>query len=835
MNNTARKFNDPVVLSLIESKNTDLLASLAFRNTDDIISAIGYWEKRLNNASISEKQLIEIEISRLESILTKKTELSMDLYGVEVSTISEKEPARMQKTEESEISEKESKVVSLFDGKELQDKPNLKDLSLSVRKVLKEKGYEEAKALATQYLSTGNYTPKKEGQVVENWTEKRINSWLKDLKALIEEETVPKKGWEEAKKDFTEQQLKELLKKFKLPFNEDIKEFGTTKNTLEEETKAFDEFAAVYEQLHTSNSEDIEVAELLLQGFFANRGYTADQIQKWIEYITEETTEKNVHYDHFLVLGVPGQPLPPAGGLISSSITYEDLRSAIKEKIQNKAQKDEIVKHFRRKISGKYLKNNNGVEYKMFSDLHADDLINKLIDAAPEEKEISEKKEDLQEPEVSKITRKDIEQICLTLIKNGGIIDDILLNSEIKDLVGKKISALDTKGGVTNHTEDSLKNYLLPIFNETKKKYEETLTSYPLNQFLRMIEVSYTSGISAADCLKNNISLLKKSDDTFLSLKGKKDDGSHNIIKFEKDSDVLTYINEVYAIQKKLEEKDQEPLKEESKKETKDYEIESINEIREKGLEKIKSGSTFDDIFEWMKKNILNRKLKETKEGGEIKDEKVVKVMAEGIFRDQFQKKEESKKFDKEKFEKEAETLLQAENATIALVAKNLKEKCNQDNVVAHLSEIFAVVKSAAKKVKPELLSDKTENKTEATIKKVSEAEIFVEEKVSVKDPDNFEVAKKFTTLDELYNFCLEFKEKEEWQKGLSFAIEIIELGNIESTKSWTKEMIVTWFNKNIMKDNTEDIEVIEVESIEEEKTNKNYDFNKIQNAVDKK
>jgi len=900
--NAEFKLEDPAVQYLIDQKAHLVLANLVHTEVG-IFKALEYWDKKDKREP---SDLVKIEIARLEALLMKRTDISMDVSGVRMSGLAKdyldastaikplKESAKQAEEvlgdgDSKKSKEEEGKTINLTTNQILGDKPPLKVLAAQCRELIKENKSDEAEKLAWGFLSKGNYVPNNEKKKAEPWNEKRFASWLRDVKGQAEETKHVK---EETKKpsSHTDDKLTVAFQKIELGEDE-IKLFGTTKETLESENDALDDFAEAYYNLIMEGTESVETADLLLHAFFDNRYYgklkfSSKQIETWINWVTgDRNKENNKTQEHFEILRVPGVK-DDSTGLTAFHLSYEQFVEEIVKVIkEGKLDKQGVINRFREKLKGKTLKNSNDISYNIWTPLNAIDLIERIYDAnvsqesseetsKPKTEDKSTDKKDETEDDIVK--NSDLTEMFVATIKNGGVFEDekgrsdILGNPKFTDLVGKSIEIINDKGEsahVVYKTIELLTPFLKDQFENAKANWEVKLKTYPLKQFLRIVETSFKSEISEEDVFKDNIDLVKKSDGTFLTLV-KKEKNSSTKVNFESDQDVKDYIKGVYEIQRRLQTEEaatkvRENNDSKEEENTDEPDIKSINEIRTLGLKLINDlGYTFEKIVTWLMSKLLNKKLEEQDKAITSKDS--ITALAEGMFRREFGKDEKNVNLESEEFKaKVLEMEKSGKYKSTTLLINDLKNSFRDDGFDFDFSLLVKKVKSiileansslsnkssALEKDKEKTADTKEEDtdkttednveetdaenaEEETTEAKVEEEEdIKIQEKFSTSEPELWKKIQNFKSLEELQNMAIEFSEAGNWQKALSMCTEVIALGKIETAKNWTAEQTFDWFDKFVKRDETNQVEDVDHEEIKDSK----FDFTEILNSPNKK
>ena len=174
-------------MDMMTKLNHNAFARTVWDDPEKAVKLHAFWQTFSHGKSPEIQRIAQLEMRRLEAAMIKMTDINCGFYGVQASAyidtvgvIAESvDNASIEdilpETEESEVvvdaetnlsepkEEETGKTVSLFNGKEMGEKPNQVDLSKAAKQLLTDGKEEDAIALAKQYLGTGNYTPKKPG------------------------------------------------------------------------------------------------------------------------------------------------------------------------------------------------------------------------------------------------------------------------------------------------------------------------------------------------------------------------------------------------------------------------------------------------------------------------------------------------------------------------------------------------------------------------------------------------------------------------------------------------------------------------------------------------
>jgi len=549
-----------------------------------------FWEQVASGNKNPIGDMAKLEMRRIEAIMLKMTDINSGFYGSRAQAYLDSYSTQIVDVEEDtskieEIlpvtSEEDAKKVSLFSGKEMGDKPEQMVVSAAAKKLLSEGKKDDAIALAKQYFGTGNYTPKKEGAEAKKWQDKQITNWIVSLESGLKDKktgTTEVKPKVESNEDLT-----------------DINSFGRTKLTLKEEETAFDLFAKRYVDMATAGTEDTEAAESLAALFFKNRAYEAEQITTWKQTVTANDSLEGL--DHFAILKGDNE-------LEEYDKTYDEINEEIKTDLDNRKYtgtelKDEaalkvkvtagIVRSTREAMIGKTITGSEDTTYPMWTSLHHKQLIETLVTANfrikdpevsstsdQESKDSSSTSPDANAKPVKKVVDP-VKDITMTIIHNGGILEDVGLSNKYAEYVGENKEYID---------EASMMEYITANFQTWSDDWRNSLTHYPYHEFDKaLIGAFEQKGTTLEEFVKGAKEYIVKPDGSVLTLKRKalhaKEDPSviitpELLVPFDKAEDFVEYINNAWgalettkaAVEKATEETDSETSSDDQTEET---------------------------------------------------------------------------------------------------------------------------------------------------------------------------------------------------------------------------------------------------------------------------
>lgn len=744
------------------------------------------------------------------------------------------------KAEETKVEEPKNTTTT-----EVVDPVPFKDISDTVKSLIKEGKQDEARAYAQATFGSGMYIPKKENQKPEPWAEKKLNSWFNDILANLkiperkdnsdikpqpeqtESKTNPLEvtrallGYRNALRKgdvkrvgpgepITDEEKSKLnnLSKYDHKLvtegfsdggdidRDKIINFGLPTSDLITEEATLGMFAERILQLRSQGSEDKEIAKELVPMFFENRGYSPKQYNNWLDACEEAGIEKLDSIDHFSVLGVPELFFPE--GLQKAECTQDDIMNIINSDKSLEEKQFEALEL----LSGKIM-TWDGSETSLFTDLHVLNYIEKL-------------------------------------------------------------DAFYTKEKETEQSEEETPNE------------PETKDSFPLDELLAACELAAKDDVSEEDFIKEFTDIIKNEDGTWKNLADLRNPKEKKVVEINSDVDFNSWVHSVYKIQEKLKEREQDKNLENSKENgAVEEETENTDEQAVKVLmgdlkksmlahkefsdfaktdlyqQMIKFGvvidefddpdsdgrsthffsNAVDDLKKYLKALFIQTHEKEGYTKPDTFEDGEVRINAFAQLKDEGQKLIE-KGYDEEKM--------------ISWVKRNilnrqLEDQPNKDSVftdeevVKDLTRVVFGYK--AKEEKPSEVDSETgyklidqlimDEKTDAltivkSAKDISakmgnpkglnvvhryvmmrmkqinpekwiatrakarsretERQVYVAEKFSELHPKAWEELKDINSLADLHDACVAYRDQEDWKVALSLALEVLKLGNVKQS-----------------------------------------------------
>jgi hypothetical protein len=629
------------------------------------------WAAKKQGASAEVIQLCEIEVRKAEALQQHMLTLTMDAYSLDatayldanfkadtsIETVLGDVAANASpesKVEEAviEATKEDAPVISIVDADtQIEvETPKISDLSKAVRSLMKKGRFDSAELMATQYLSVGNYIPKKEKQTPDKWSEAKVKSWLKDIQNTLTDEKLDKK--ENAPVDTKVEETKEVkdenvaangltgtelenlrLLNFIIPASieghgdyqsrrEILNQYLSMGNTLEAENNMLTAISRRIAEGHVNTAlPEAELAKLFSDAdkfckvFFAHRAYTEKSVKAW-----REATMKDILVNHFLYLKTKDEINPEA--LTISGISLEQLNTRIKELVANDKTLDEVAGLLEegilyKKVLGKDPNNKDATS--IYTKLHAKDLLERVYSvhktAAPS---VDPDLKPILNVVDDKIDVSEIKMLLATIIENGGILVDAQGHPEILGLVGKKIQNGEKNIPLTFGKKEALLSWIKTIFDEVSKKIVAKETpkeedkkeitvvenNTSLKNMLLLAETAFKNSVPQVDFIKANIDLVKGENNTWKTMTDPADDkGSKTTVKITSEQSFKDWVAEQYIAQEKI--KANIPL------------VNSMKELKTKGHELLSKGTDDATFISWLYTNLFKRKLKEQQVGGE--------------------------------------------------------------------------------------------------------------------------------------------------------------------------------------------------------------------------
>jgi len=603
-----------------------------------------------------------------------------------------------------------------------------------------------------------------------------------------------------------------------------IIDFTLPEATLKEEQKALSTFATQYLKLLEKGTEDTAAAKDAADLFFENRGYTKKQYNNWLDAV--RTAEGKVdQIDHLSVLGTPGEFFP--NGISKTDITEEEFFNIIDD-----------TEACLNTLSGRL------VDWEPFElALHTDNHVRDYISKKKKEIEYENK-----ENAIDTYDYENMLTLCETGADNNISEEDFV--KEHADLIQKPnnewrdLERADNAYKVTIKKKSDFEKWVKETYTKRKAKKDSTLESQKKNGSVkeekkeedRRITILKSDFIQKLQTHADIKSLLNDSfvkdiieNGVVIDAFNDPDYEGTEIEYFESGKKLKKYIiaaYKTYATSTKVTAPD-----------TFDdgsVRIHTFAQLKEEGDKLLKAGKTRDELITWVEKNIVNRQLQDQPDEKQVyKNADTVPTIVDTMF-GFAEKKANEPEMSKEAGEDAIKKLLQDDKISLFQVTKAAKDIYAKMGTPKGLSETHKEMLERAKEVCPA----KLENHLKQTQKLKEKRETFVQEKFSKLHPKEWGTLKDISSLEELYNTCLTYKDQEDWKISLALALEIIPLGNIEKAKDWDAKAITQWFNTKFLKDPTEEKEVEELEQpqqVKKEEVVIPEEFNDIMNAKNPK
>jgi len=860
--NTVRKFqNEEVINAIKKTLSVETINNSLINTPEKLILYADYWKRKSVGATKELAELCNLEIARAEATMLRMMDLTQDILEVQASAYID----TVGFTPDTSIKEvikddkKDAKVVSIFSGDEIVETPKLSDLSIAVKQLLRKNSFDSAMLLATQYLSVGNYIPKKDKQAPIKWEEAKIASWIKDInnnlleeKRDVSKETTviiePVKGNEDvAAKGLTLDEVANLkslkiISPKSIPgTNADYKALRnvlatwlTIGNTLNIEDEMLWTIGSKIHTLVTSN-DDTKTKELIdnlasiddfCTAFFKHRGYTKESIITWRDAIRKDKGVSNFKY---LKVNKDIDPLK----LPKSGISYEAIEKRIEEEVIAGKTEIDILKDLEEGILYKEIIGKDSSTL-MYTKLHTKDLVNRMYSKYATRAVVAEPLSIGK----NKIAIEEIKLLISTIIGNAGILDDVKIHPEILALLNKEIITTEKSPALKFGNETTLFPWIETIFNEINAKLgkvkavdiekavdeRKDLPTFSLDSMLTLVERACKEGITQQKFIEEQKDLVLSKDGKWKNLIKSDNKGNKTTIMLTSQKDFEKWISEVYTIQEKL-----------NTSVNTDSKVDSFKELTEQGKKLLTIGTTYEKFIEWLNKNLLNRKMKEQKDGKEFKSPDAIANFAKNIFGELLPKSEKGTvevvdittrtDLEAEEIDAYIAELSKGNNATFIQLTRLLhdmyvkndilieEEICTPKLAIEAIDEIIEISNPTMfAERKNRIEARKQKNKDIPELKfidkpvqgfveapKTEETEHHVFEKIHIEtvDPGLWKLIKDFKTLNEVHNMALEYMEADKFDYALSMCLEV--MPSIEDSKDWSSEQITMWFNTNVL------------------------------------
>lgn len=588
-------------------------------------------------------------------------------------------------------------------------------------------------------------------------------------------------------------------------------------NGLSEETKALNIFAERYLQLISKGSEDKEVADAILPVFFSNRGYDEEQIQKWIKAI-KNAGEELSKVDHLTILGTPKVFFPE--GLKQAELSYDDFVAILRDTEKSLEEKQTVCTEH---LSGKSVKW-DPFEMELHTDNHVYDYVTKKI---------IEVEENDKQNAIHTYDQQNMAILCQAAFENSVSEEDFI--KEHIDLILKPDGTFRTLENKDNGYKVEIKNkgdfekYVHDIYEKVSKEdttletqKENGTVSVEKKEESEVTDRRITVLKSAFESkLKSHEDVRSLFDDPFIQ------DLLENGVVIDAHSDPDHKETTIEYFEAGNSKKLKEYLKayhakvndikytKPDKFEDGDVRVYTFPQLKEEGDKLVKAGKTREEMIAWASKNVLKRQLEDQPDEKSVyQEEQIIPNMVDAMFG--FGEKKQNEALMSEEAGKDAiDKMLKDEKMELMQIIKATRDIYKKMNQPKSLKDVHTEIIARAKAECPEKYKLHQER-----VKKVGETkQTFIQEKFSQIHPEDWKKLKDIVMLDDLFNACVSYKDKDDWRVGLALALEVIPLGKIPSAKDWTVEQITEWYNTKVLSDPTTPVEEKKEEPKKEEPT----------------
>lgn len=695
-----------------------------------------------------------------------------------------------------------------------EETPTLRELSTKCKEFLADNKDDLAKNLAKQYLGNADYLPKKEHQKAEEWEGKKINNWLKTLGDNIQKNEEKK----DAETDFDPNELEDYSKR---------------KDNVLDETEALNTFVDRVSTIISGDSDEKLSVDEAFDEFFKGRFYDSGKVNELKEYV--QSDKMNSNFDIWEKLCGPVTE--------TSDITVKDLMEKIKKEVEQKGKQTDLYSLktvLGPDTVGKEVKDQDGVIHPIYNELHLKELLEDLkghVIKNMDKKETLVKKID----ESLTYPLEAMKQRIESLYKQDKSIDEAY-----KELLPSVKNDDGTYKTLKSETPDKNAKFTKTIGSDSsfnlfvKEQYEylsnkEETTDKPKEvpkAFLRTNQVE-----SFKDLQENGKKLIEKHDYDEEKIKEwvEKQIKGIKLKEMKNDSSIINSDDTIARIAKNMFADDENYIvahhdmpdkfiskitKSQDKKKKDDDRIkpviDSFNDIKSTGMELIKEGKDADFVLKWMKSNLVNRKLKETKDEKSKLNANTVEGMFNSFFSKEFNTKEKGN--DNILDEIFLEALKSKDNETVASAVKEARNSLKDKNIDISLNDAFARTKKLAKEYTPEKL-EKLQKSSEKEKNEKPQNSVFQLTDIKNEHPGIWEKYKDISDVKDLHQILTGLNDKGRWDLGLSLVIRIAEKGNLDELKDWNTNQIREWYSKTFLSE-----EELEPEKKEEGNTSEDQE-----------
>ena len=676
--NTAKTFLYDETFKLVKKEldvqflNPEVMLAVSER----AIASIGYWERRASKGTKEQKQMYNIEIAKLEALMQRMTDMSLDVYEVNATAYLDTRGDREDKSVEEILTDvaakadikvdvdtipaEETPVFSIFDGEAELKTPKLTDLSAAIKVLLKKGRFDSANLMAAKFLTVGDYIPKKEKQQPVKWSEEKIASWIRDINdSLMSEKTGAKKEIENQETTNVKKEESDVASKG-LTNTEDAN-LKLLETMIPEAIAGHQDYQSRREVLnHYLNlGKDINAENTMLWAFakrigdayaspkipeaaipdlharidkfskifFAHRPYTEDSVKAWTEAAKKEASISNFNY---LRTKADVDPLK----LQKSGISMEAIKQRVEAEYLAGKTVQEVLAGLEEGILYKLIESKDKTTTSIYTKLHAKDLIERIYSVystkakdKPAEVKGKGKVETaatIISADKSKVDIAEVKLLLSVIAENGGIFDDVKTHPEILNLINREIQDNSKSPALKFGHEATLFPYLEAQFNvivsklskveatntieytkpdASKEPIEVESKTADLNNMLTLCDFAARNDVSQEDFIKEHQPIVMTKEGGFKSLMSPTAQGGSKTISISSANDFAVWVSSVYKT-----------VEDETKKPIEDPElVKSMKDLHAKGKELLEKGTTYEQFMEWLKKNLLNRKLLEQK------------------------------------------------------------------------------------------------------------------------------------------------------------------------------------------------------------------------------
>jgi len=284
---------------------------------------------------------------------------------------------------------------------------------------------------------------------------------------------------------------------------------------------------------------------------------------------------------------------------------------------------------------------------------------------------------------------KSLDEALLLGIQSGGLWEDALLHPFCIGLKGTEVQDPSGPNKITLN-EENYPKYIQQKYAEVYAVWKSKQTTYPMEEMISLIQKAIESNQSAEDFVKENISLIKKTDKDFLKLTGTIGDVESSV-NIKTEEDFLNWVKEIYALEQKLDgpKEDQIVYSVSIIKDFKDFEEQIKSNVTDKKM-------SLKDVQKWAREAVVDKTFaNETGKDPVFTSEKVVNLDTYlEILTRKLYETPETVTANLNKVKEHAITLLKAagDKAGLHGIVGEVRAFCTKNSIDCNLKDLRALV-----------------------------------------------------------------------------------------------------------------------------------------------